>query len=415
MDKFEQSAAKLKIILAVSLAVALCLIGLAFFARPTESESEKRTLTEFPDFTLESFLNGEYTAQISLWFADTFPLREAMVSANFVMKDLYGIKEEQLVIQPDNIENSEDNAIGETIGGYYIKGNTAYELYVGNNSASKKYIDTVNSANMLIGDISQIYDIVIPLHYSITLSEKDVESIKKSIDLSDNKAVIDYIYSGLDSSIKTVDAYSSLKSHNDEYIYYRTDHHWTALGAYYAYVSFCQAKGITPTPLDKLTKYEFDGFLGTLYEKSQRPLSLSQSPDVVEAFVPMGTNHMTIHMKDGTISDQYEIVCTYTDRMYQNAASKYNCFIAGDNPLTEIHNTNINNGASVVIIKESYGNAFVPFLVDSYEYVYVIDYRYWEGSLKDFVVQNSIEDVIFLNVVNATSGDRVDKLNAIIK
>ena len=204
-------------------------------------------------------------------------------------------------------------------------------------------------------------------------------------------------------------------SHNSEYIYYRTDHHWTARGAYYAYSAFCETKGITPTPLNSFERYEFDGFLGTLYEKAQRPSSLSKTPDTVEAFVPNGTNKMTIFDNNGNANSNYEIVCTYTDRMYQNAASKYNCFIAGDNPLTKIHNTNKNDGSTVIIVKESYGNAFVPFLVDSYEYVYVIDYRYWNGSLKDAVIEYNADDVIFLSVINATSGTRVEKLKEIIK
>lgn len=407
MDKFTKKCTKIKIFISVLLVLVFFVIGLAFFARPKISESEKRTLTKFPSFTVESFLSGEYTSQVSLWFSDTYPLREQMLSINFALKELYGIKGEQLLLSA--------GVGGETVGGYYVKGNTAYELYVGTKSSSDKYISVINKANDLVGDKAQVYDIVIPLHYSLSLSQSDVNTIKESINLADNKAIIDYIYSNLDSDIKTVDAYSALKLHSNEYIYFRADHHWTARGAYYAYQQFCNTKGITPTSLSSFKKYEFGGFLGTLYEKTNRPSALSNSPDKVEAFVPIGTNSMTIHMQDGTVSDDFEIVCTYTDRMYQHAASKYNCFIAGDNPLTEIHNKNKTDGSSVVIIKESYGNAFVPFLVDSYEYVYVIDYRYWSGSLSSFVEQNDIDDVIFLNVINATAGDRAEKLDKIIK
>lgn len=408
MDSFNKKSAYIKIILASAVMIILFVVGLAFFLRPSYSENEKRNLTPFPTFTIGSFLSGEYTSQISLWFSDTFPLRESMVSANFSVKELYGIRDEKVVIS-DGV--TDDGSDGEKIGGYYVKGNSAYELYVGDKTDSDRYIQVINEADRLLGSKAQVYDVVIPLHYSFKISEREISKLG----ISDNKPIIDYIYSSLDSHIKTVDAFSSLMSHKDEYIYYRTDHHWTALGAYYTYVAFCEAKGIKPTPLENLTKYEFDGFLGTLYEKSERPSALSKDPDTVEAFVPSGTNKMTVHMQDGTVSDEFEIVCTYTDRMYQNAASKYNCFIAGDNPLTEIHNTQKNDGSSVVIIKESYGNAFVPFLVDSYEYVYVIDYRYWTGSLNDFVNTNEVNDVIFLNVINATSGSRADQLAKIIK
>ena len=411
MDKFNEKCTKLKIILSVGLALVFFVIGLAFFARPKISESEKRTLTKFPKLTVESFLSGEYTAEISLWYSDTYPLRESMVNANFKFKDLYGIKSEQLLLMGGGAAGEG----GDTVGGYYVKDNTAYELCTATKSSSDNYISTINDAYSLLKGKAQVYDIVIPLNYSISLSESDINTIKQSINLADNKEIIDYIYSNLDSGIKTVDAYSALKSHSNEYIYFRTDHHWTARGAYYAYQKFCQTKGISPTPLSQYQRLEFGGFLGRLYEKTQRPAALGNSPDTVEAFVPIGTNDMTIHMEDGTVRDDLEIVCTYTDRMYQSAGSKYNCFIAGDNPLTEIHNKNKNDGSSVVIIKESYGNAFVPFLVDSYEYVYVIDYRFWNGALSSFVDEKGIDDVIFLSVINATTGDRASWLDEIIK
>ena len=82
----------------------------------------------------------------------------------------------------------------------------------------------------------------------------------------------------------------------------------------------------------------------------------------------------------------------------------------------KIENPIIQDGSSIVVVKESYGNAFVPFLVDSYQYVYIIDYRYWSGNLADFVGKNNIKDVLFLNVVNVTStSERLRELGSIIK
>ena len=141
---------------------------------------------------------------------------------------------------------------------------------------------------------------------------------------------------------------------------------------------------------------------------------MKSDPDYVEAFVPIGTNRADVYNADGSYYDWFAVVYTGADKY--SAGEKYTCFIAGDQPLTEIHNPNINDGSSIVVIKESYGNAFVPFLVDSYEHVYVIDYRHWSGSLKDFVVSKSIDDVLFLNVVNVTStSERLNELSSIIK
>ena len=128
----------------------------------------------------------------------------------------------------------------------------------------------------------------------------------------------------------------------------------------------------------------------------------------------MGTNEITVTERGGNVV-KYQVVNRQTNAWYPAAGAKYNCFIAGDNPLSEIHNPSISDGSSIVVVKESYGNAFIPFLVDSYEYVYVIDYRYWDGSIAEFAEKNGIDDVIFLNNISATRNKSlVNSLNSII-
>lgn len=426
-EKFQKKLDCIKIISFAIIMLILFAVGLAFFARPDRSENEKRDLTKFPKFTISSFLSGEFTNQVSLWYSDTYPLREAMISTNSAIKDLYGIREEQVIvgsegddipdgpmtpIDPDELEKDPtDDGKGEKVQGLYVNNNTAYQLFSFSETNSRRYVALINSFAEQVDGKAQVYDMIVPLHYQIALSD---ETIKK-IGSSDCKQAIDYMYSGLAEGIKSVDAFSEIQSHNDEYLYYRTDHHWTALGAYYAFVAFCETKGIEPTPLESYEKLEFEGFLGTLYAEAGQPSAMKNDPDVVEAFVPMGTNVIKTTDRSGAV-EEYSIVNKKTDVWYPAAGAKYNCFIAGDNPISEIHNPEITNGSSIVIIKESYGNAFVPFLVDSYEYVYVIDYRYWSGSLADFVTENGIDDVLFLNVVNITStGVRLDELSDIIK
>jgi hypothetical protein len=101
------------------------------------------------------------------------------------------------------------------------------------------------------------------------------------------------------------------------------------------------------------------------------------------------------------------VVRRNTDEFYAAASSKYNCFLMGDQPLIEIHNENIaadRKGSTVLLVKESFGNAFAPFLVDSYEYVFVVDYRYYNGTLSQLVSEKGVDDVIFLNNIVATTG-----------
>ena len=419
-EKFTEKCSKIKIVLFSTVLVAACIIGLAFFARPTVSENEKRELTKFPKFTVESFLSGEYTSQISLWFADTYPLREPMIQASATLNQLYGIKDEQMVgggnaddipTGPSDIEfNPTDNGGGTGIEGLYLNGNTAYQLYFFNQQNSNSYVSLINTFAEQVKGKANVYDMIVPLHCEIAMSEQTLDKYNAS---SCDDA-IKYMYSNLSDSVTSVDVTPALKAHNGEYLYFRTDHHWTARGAYYAYVTFCQQKGITPTPLEDYKRIQFDGFLGTFYENKglNHPAAMKNDPDFVEAFVPMGTNVAILYNKDGTVEDaDYRVVFQKVSN-----ANKYLSFLGGDHPMLEIHNPAVTDGSSIVVIKESYGNAFVPFLVDSYEHVYIIDYRYWSGHLADFVTDKGIDDVLFLNVVNNTSTpDRLNELNGIIK
>ena len=185
-----------------------------------------------------------------------------------------------------------------------------------------------------------------------------------------------YIYSRLDPAVRRVDVMEELIRHNAEYLYYRTDHHWTALGAYYAYRVFAEQKGIQPHELSEFEKREYPGFLGTFYAYSNQSAALGDHPDTVEAYIPMGTNDAEIQQAEGGTL-QWFVVSDVSD---YGEGAKYSCFIGGDNPFTRITNPQIQDGSSCVVVKESYGNAFVPWLVDHYQNVYVVDYRITPGT-----------------------------------
>ena len=416
-QKFYEIADKIKITLFAGLVVVFFVIGLLFFLRPTVSDTEKRELAKFPTFTVESFISGEWTSQVSLWFADTYPMREGMIYLNKSLESLYGIMSEQVHIGgvADKIPGGDEEIVfkpiddgrGELSDGLYVNGDTAYELYYFREQPSNNYIYIINEFAKQIGNKATIYDMIVPKHYQISFSDE----IRKKTGASDCNEAIEYMYGKLADNVTPVRIIPELIKHNDEYLYFRTDHHWTARGAYYAYVEFCRQKGIDPTPLSSYTQTgKADGFLGSLYssDKNKNPAAMEKNPDYIESFVPNGTNHLDVYNADGTYYDWFAIVNT--------KATRYDtCFISGDRPLIKIHNEQKPDGSSIVVIKESYGNAFVPFLVDSYEYVYVIDYRHWKGSLADFVTENAIEDVLFLNVIgNSTAYDNITALESII-
>ena len=417
------------------------ILGLCWFLRPAESETEKRELTKFPWPTRETLLSGEYvddflsgklTDQISLWYADTFPGREGLIKTYHGIESLFGVRGEQFqqgdvgdvvpegqmpsgpVEEPDRPASGGEG--GEQVGGYYLSGNTAYELYAYSESGARTYASLMNKAAATLSGKAKVYDLIVPLHYSFALSAQ----VQDSMSLPDAGKFIPYMYSGMNSEVNTVDVYSALMAHKDEYIYFRTDHHWTATGAYYAYEAFCKKAGITPTPLSSYEKLSFGGFLGTLYSKTGQPAAMGNNPDTVEAYIPKGTNDEYIYDANGGDRTRYRggVVRRDTDSFYAAAASKYNCFLMGDHPLIEIHNENVGadrKGTTVLLVKESFGNAFAPFLVDSYEYVYVVDYRYYNGTLAELVSSRGVDDVIFLNnVVAATGSARLSELEDFI-
>lgn len=436
-EEFKHRSQMLCILVTSATLIFFFLVGCLMFLRPKVSENEKRTLTEFPKFTISGFLSGEWTSQVSLWYSDTYPMREGMIAANNSISSLYGITPDEVIksdgksdtlgkddkIDNDDIsggkidiadddDSNDPNAgnNGETIEGFYVLKDTAYELYYFNKQNSLAYVNIVNKAASRLEGKVNVYDMIVPLSYEFALGENVIEKYGAA-DCSD---CISYMYSGFESSnVKSIDICKNLRKHKDEYLYFRTDHHWTALGAYYAYEAFCAAKGITPTPLSSYEKLEFGGFIGTLYDETKAQ-TLHDNPDTVYAYVPNGTNSAKVTEKNGNTTT-YPIVNKSTDTWYVKANSKYNCFIAGDNPLTEIHNSNISNGSSIVVVKESFGNAFIPFLVDSYEYVYVVDYRYFKDDLCEFVISKGADDLLFINNVIATSASpRLKELKNII-
>ena len=418
------------ILVCVSVFLLMAIIGLLWFARPTESEAEKRELTEFPTLTWESFMSGEWTNDVGVWYADTYPLREGMIKAYHAIQSLYGIRGEQVVAGsgddvPDGGMDLDDIPTvtppttggegGQTVGGYYLVGDTAYELYYFNENNAKVYASLINRAAAKLKGQARVYDLVIPLHYTFALGTEVQDELK----VADGQRVMNYIYSGLSDDVTAVDVYTALMAHREEYLFFRTDHHWTATGAYYAYDAFCRRGGITPTPLTDYRHMTFGGFLGTMYSKSESPSAMKNNPDTVDAFIPIGTNTMYIYDENGERTKYTGgIVREDTDTFYVSAGSKYNCFTMGDHPLIEIHNEQVaadRRGTSVMLVKESFGNAFAPFLVDSYEYVYIIDYRYYGGDLTDFVTAKGVEDVIFLNnVVATTESTRLGEMSDLI-
>ena len=283
-------------------------------------------------------------------------------------------------------------------GGVYVVGSAGYEMYNYVGSLAEKYQSTVNAVADSLSGVSQVYAMAIPLSSGITLPDELFSDIPGSDQAQAEKDIL----VGMGQNVKTIPLHDVMMSHRTEYIYFRTDHHWTALGAYYAYVQFCTAKGITPHNLSDYEVSQFPGFLGSFYNDGGKPDAMKNDPDTVNAYHPVSA---TASMKYGdnensTLTGGQVIF----DESTASASLKYGTFIMGDNPFTVIENPEVSNGESCIVVKESFGNAFVPFLVDHYQTVYVVDYRYYSGSVTQLARDKGVKDVLFVNNLSAIRG-----------
>jgi hypothetical protein len=433
-------------------------LGLLFFARPKTSEKEKRSLAKYPSFTMKTFLNGEYFSDVSTWYSDTYPFRDALVSADQKLKGLYGIESKTMMVgeekQADEIPDINDNteAVTETTTAatteaatenteagatteattekvrevdppdskgmdeeiqnqiqqnLYVKGDAAYSVYYFGKENCTNYVAALNNVAAELKGQTTVYNILVPNNSGVMLSEDELSKLAGS----DQEQAIDYYYSIESDDVKTVDTIKTLREHNDEYLYFRTDHHWTQLAAYYVYQNFCKVKGIEAHDLSYYDKKEFKNFLGTFYSTLGNS-NMEANPDTVDAYVPKGTNDMTFWDTDGK---EWNWNVIYDVDSWASS-SKYMTFIGGDRPMEVIENPQIKDGSSCVVLKESYGNCFVPFLVDHYQTVYVLDYRYTTVNVLDFVKEKQADDLIIINnitIIGSTSV--VDLISGLLK
>lgn len=283
---------------------------------------------------------------------------------------------------------------------------TAFEGYAYSEQAGRDYANVVNKVAANLKGVTKVYALPICTSIGIVFPDDTQKLVKKFESQGDGIASLG---SMLSEDVILVDSYDNLMKHRDEYLYFKTDHHWTARGAYYAYETFCKVKGVAPYTLEQRDSIEFPGFKGSLYAKMTDP---ADTVDTVIAYYP--------HFKESTMSFtdnkgntmKWDIIKDVSD---WGASSKYNTFAAGDNPYSEFHNPGVTDGSVCIVVKESFGCALMPFIVDHYSTVYEIDYRYWSGSLTEFAKKVGADDLIFANnLMRLYSGFIAGDLNKIV-
>ncbi|MBQ3068687.1 MAG: hypothetical protein IJD01_01920 [Clostridia bacterium] len=421
----------------------IAVIGLLIPLRPTYSELEERQLKSFPSFSAESLVSGTFFDEINEWYEDTFPMRGMWVQLNSSIKQLYGatstnvygeVQDRVDIPEPvkpttppttsttpnDSTDQgsttspvtdttsagikppSNNGAPAESLGAILKIGDSAFEYYNFSQSQADRYAAIVNRTADRLNGTAKVYVTVIPTSIEICLDEKT----RAGLSSDDQAAAIRYHYGMMTDRVTTIDAYDALSNAfaNGEYIFFRTDHHWTALGAYRTYERYCAAAGLTPTPLSAFEYKEFPDYLGSFYRSTTAP-EMKANPDIVQAYVPPSTNTMDLTDQNGE-TFEYPIIADVSEWA---ETGKYYTFIGSDNPLCVIDNPNVEDGRCCVLVKESFGNAYAPFLTENYDKVYVVDYRYFSNvdgrSLEQLVRDVGADDVLFLNNISATRNE----------
>ncbi len=297
-------------------------------------------------------------------------------------------------------DNKQD---GEMFYGIYKWNSQAYELFGSSEQKAQNYADTINGFADSLKGIT-VYDMIIPNHTEMGLPQRLKDSSAPSGSQAEN---IKSVYSKLSDKVTPVNAYNYIADHNDEYIYFGSDHHWTGLGAYYAYAAFADTTKQPVLSLSDCTEQVIDGFTGTF----TNTISGLETDSVHYWNFPY---EVTMD-----ITDSYGTVNTYTSPYYEYAQGgtlTYGVFIMGDNPLTVLKSSseNATPGKKIAVIKESYGNAFVPYLTYNYEEVHVIDFRHNSNNLAAYCAENGIEEVLFLNgVMSANTQIQLDSMSGL--
>lgn len=275
----------------------------------------------------------------------------------------------------------------------------AIELYGGSFDKGSSYAKTINAYKETLGDMVNVYNMCIPTSFAYYLPTKLENDYASQYDNIRN------IQSQL-KNIIDVDIYNTLAEHSDEYIYFRTDHHWQPLGAYYAAKVFAQRAGITQFP--DLSTYEsvvYEGFLGTLEGYAQSN-ELAEYPDTFTYYKPANLASLTTTYYDTYFSNPVQSNLFFDDFEMKNA---YSTFLGDDKEIAQI-DTNVQNGRTLVVFKDSFGNALIPFLTQSFEHIYVCDIRYFDLNSISFCQNTGATDVLFATCMFTCTGENGDKI-----
>ncbi|MCQ1530678.1 DHHW family protein [Lutispora saccharofermentans] len=439
---------KIDTILFIIIISILGISNLLNFDKPSISKLENRALKRKPQFSLAELFRGSYLKDFEEYYSDTFILRDNLLKINrdlryaieFLGSDISLVTAYEDIQMPEEkddeykvsaAENAEllhpetaqsitdgkstpsqtessipkpkaeeelkkDFGDGKDVGYWLVVDGKAVQLFKFNKENFEYYSQVLNKFSEKLGSNVKIYSMIPPTAANFMILKR-----YKGITDSQNDALA-FLKSKLDENISFVNVYDPLNEHKEEYIYFRTDHHWTALGAYYAYASLMKTMGEEPVALEQYETINLGDYLGSSYTKTLDK-SLEKNPDNVVAYKPFTDNEY--FMYSGTDEKKADIIdMKYAD----DIKNKYLAFMSTGGATWSVVKTDVNNGKKIMVVKDSFGNVLIPFLLPHYEEIYVVDARFYSKSVTGKNIVQFIEDkginellfVIYMEDVN---------------
>ncbi len=340
--------------LVIYFAIILYGISIADLFSPvkTHSELENRDLATFPKFSWSELFNNEYTPQIEDFTEDHFIVRDKWISLKSISESLLG--------------KTENNGVVYGKDGYQFTKflTTDYTQLEKNVGYINKFIDRHSDKNIKFMPVPTAPGVM-------------TDKVTAGSPVIDTDYILNYIYDNMDSSV-LIDARSNLQQHTDEYIYYLTDHHWTTLGAFYGYESYMNAIGKEYTSIDNYTIVDVENFLGTHYSKSK---NYNVQSDVL--------SYIDIEA-DIVIND---VADSIYEKEKLEVRDKYAMFTRGNPGYATIKG---NGEGKVMILKDSYANCMIPYMVADFEEIHIFDMRYLTMGLDQFIAEHDYDEILFL-------------------
>lgn len=375
------------------LCISILLLSVWFITSPKKdfSENENRYLTKLPSFTTKTVFSGEYTDSLGDWLADHFPQRDFFVGLKSSVEIASGrreinhiyVAEDDYLIEPYAKPQNTERIIN-TLASFYDKCMSDSSIQDSSTPGS-----SMPNSGMAKPDVKLM---LVPTAVTI-YSDKLPKYAPSSNQLETAYAIYDA------TGIPAVDCSKWLLDNTQKgQLYYRTDHHWTTLGAYYGYQAYCGAKGLTPVPLESLTpRTVTEEFAGTLYSKVN---DYHHKKDAITIYTNP-EDDLTV-----TYPDTGEVTDSLYNLDYLEEKDKYSLFLNNIHPLIEIENKTADSSDELMLIKDSYANSMVPFLVHHYKKIYVFDTRYYRDGPSSFLSDHpGITDVLLLYNMNTLDGD----------